>query len=184
MKQVKWFDRKFDFSFEQNIFPSIIERLKGTPLLLKNKTNKIPNKQLTIKKNGKWSIQENIGHLIDLEPIWQGRLDDILNNKTELRSVDLENKKTDLAMHNEKNIEELLDEFFNIRILTVKKLNKLTKKEVYKSALHPRLKTPMRTMDLFLFVAEHDDHHLARITELKNYCEHHPDFTMPNEPRP
>lgn len=24
----------------------------------------------------------------------------------------------------------------------------------------------MRTMDLFLFVAEHDDHHLARITEL------------------
>ncbi len=24
----------------------------------------------------------------------------------------------------------------------------------------------MRTMDLYLFVAEHDDHHLARITEL------------------
>jgi hypothetical protein len=24
----------------------------------------------------------------------------------------------------------------------------------------------MRTLDLFLFVAEHDDHHLARITEL------------------
>jgi hypothetical protein len=24
----------------------------------------------------------------------------------------------------------------------------------------------MRTMDLFLFVAEHDDHHLARITEM------------------
>jgi hypothetical protein len=34
------------------------------------------------------------------------------------------------------------------------------------SALHPRLKTPMRIIDLFLFVAEHDDHHLARITEL------------------
>jgi len=37
---------------------------------------------------------------------------------------------------------------------------------VFKSALHPRLKTPMRTMDLFLFVAEHDDHHLAKISEI------------------
>ena len=24
----------------------------------------------------------------------------------------------------------------------------------------------MRTIDLFIFVAEHDDHHLARITEI------------------
>ena len=166
MKQVKWFDRKFDFSFKQNIFPSIIERLEGTPLLLKNKTNKIPIKHLTIKENGKWSIQENIGHLIDLEPLWQGRLEEILNNKKELRPADLENKKTDLAKHNEKNIQELLDGFVYIRTLTLKKLNKLTEKEVYKFALHPRLKTPMRIMDLFLFVAEHDDHHLSRISEL------------------
>jgi len=29
----------------------------------------------------------------------------------------------------------------------------------------------MRTMDLFLFVAEHDDHHLARVTELVKILE-------------
>lgn len=56
MKQVQWFDRKFDFSFDQNIFPLIIERLEKTPLLLKNKINKTPNEHLTIKRNGKWSI--------------------------------------------------------------------------------------------------------------------------------
>ncbi len=167
MKHVKWFDRKFDFSFEQNIFPSIIERLKKTPFLLKDKINKMPTTHLTIKRNGKWSIQENIGHLIDLEPIWQGRLEDILNNKVELRSVDLENKKTELALHNEKNIDKLIEDFLNIRLLTINKLHKLTEKEVYKYALHPRLKTPMRTMDLFLFVAEHDDYHLSRINELE-----------------
>jgi len=169
MKQVKWFDRKFDFSFEQNIFPSIIERLEGTPLILNNKINKIPIEYLTIKKSGQWSIQENIGHLIDLEPIWQGRLVDILNNKVELRSVDLENKKTDQAKHNEKNIDDLLNEFTSIRNLTLDKLNSLIEEDVYKFAIHPRLKTPMRTMDLFLFVAEHDDHHLSRISELNNY---------------
>lgn len=166
MKQVKWFERKFEYSFEQNIFPSIIERLEGTPLRLKDKVNKISTGHLTTKHNKKWSIQENIGHLIDLEPLWQERLEDILNNEEELRSADLENKKTDLAKHNEKEIDALLDEFFNLRLATMNKLNMLTEKEVYKHALHPRLKTPMRTMDLFLFVAEHDDHHLARITEI------------------
>ena len=167
MKQVKWFERKFDFSFQQNIFPSIIERLEGTPILLKNKINNISREHLIIKENEKWSIQENIGHLIDLEPIWQGRLKDILNNEIEMRSVDLENKKTDLAMHNEKDINVLLEEFFNVRMSTINKLNNLTEKDIYKYALHPRLKTPMRIMDLFLFVAEHDDHHLSRISELK-----------------
>ncbi len=45
-------------------------------------------------------------------------------------------------------------------------LDELEEELIFKSALHPRLKTPMRTIDLFLFVADHDDHHLARITEL------------------
>jgi hypothetical protein len=31
---------------------------------------------------------------------------------------------------------------------------------------HPRLKTPMRLVDHLYFVAEHDNHHLARIWEL------------------
>jgi len=166
MKRAKWFDRKFDFSFEQNIFPLIVRRLEKTPLLLKSNLHKIPTEQLVDRKNGKWSIQENIGHLIDLEPIWQGRLEDILNNKVEMRSVDLENKKTDLAMHNEKSLESLLNEFINIRTITTNRLHKLTDKKVYKSALHPRLKTPMRIMDLFFFVAEHDDHHVSRVTEI------------------
>ena len=167
MKQIKWFERKFDFSFEQNIFPSIIERLEGTPILLENKVNNMSIKQLTNKENGKWSIQENIGHLIDLEPLWQARLKEILNNEVEMRGADLENRKTDLARHNDKDINVLLKEFFIVRNLTINSLNSLTENDVYKHALHPRLKTPMRIMDLFLFVAEHDDHHLSIITELK-----------------
>jgi hypothetical protein len=38
---------------------------------------------------------------------------------------------------------------------------------VQRTGLHPRLNQPMRVIDLILFIAEHDDHHLARITELK-----------------
>lgn len=167
MKQVNWFDRTFAFSFEQNIFPSIIERLEGTPLRLKNKISRIPSEQLVVKRDNSWSIQENVGHLIDLEPLWQGRLDDILNGKEYLRSTDLENKQTDSARHNETVMEALLTKFHDIRHRTVEQLKGLSEEQVYQSALHPRLKTPMRAMDLFLFVAEHDDHHLARISELR-----------------
>ena len=166
MQQVKWFSRSFDFASDQNILPSIIERLAGTPARLEEKFKFIPVEILTVRIDGTWSIKENVGHLTDLEPLWQGRLDDILSGKTELRPTDLQNIKTAEANHDAVHIEKLLVDFRAIRNKTVQLLENITEEQVFMSALHPRLKTPMRTMDLFLFAAEHDDHHLARITEL------------------
>ena len=166
MEQVKWFDRNFNFTSDQNIFPSIIERLAGTPIRLEEKFNSISPDIVSVRVNGTWTIKENAGHLTDLEPLWQGRLDDIINGKVELRPTDLQNTKTSLANHDAVPTEELLNRFRQIRKQTLGLLEKLDEKQIFKSALHPRLKTPMRTIDLFLFVAEHDDHHLARITEL------------------
>lgn len=168
MKQIRWFERKFNFSTQQNIFPSILERLSGTYLRLHSKIERTPPDLLEIKPNGTWSIKENIGHLCDLEPLWQGRLEDIMSGEKYLRSADLENKKTDFSKHNEVNVDDLLMQFQEVREATLEKLSRLEEPDVFKSALHPRLQQPMRTMDLFLFVAEHDDHHLARITEIKN----------------
>ena len=166
MKQEKWFDRTFNFQNKQNVFPSILERLSGTPIRLEEKVIGISENILTFSLDNKWSIKENIGHLIDLEPLWQGRLHDIINNQVELRSTDLQDTKTDIANHNIKPLQELLSEFRQIREQTIKTLESINEETIFKSALHPRLKAPMRTMDLFLFVAEHDDHHLTRISEL------------------
>jgi len=80
-QQTKWFDRKFDFNVEQNIFPSIIERLKGTPARLEEKVQSVTEDKLVVRLKETWSIKENIGHLIDLEPLWMGRLEDILNKR-------------------------------------------------------------------------------------------------------
>lgn len=166
MQQIKWFERKFDFDFTQNIFPSILERLSGTSLRLNDKMGKISVEHLTVKPEQKWSIQEHIGHLINLEPLWQGRLEDILNSEKYLRPTDLTNSQTDRADYNAQNINDLLVEFKTVRNFTLEKLVPLSEVDIYKSALHPRLETPMRVMDLFLFVAEHDDHHLAAITRI------------------
>ncbi len=166
MEQAKWFDRTFNFDNDQNIFPAIIERLSGTPIRLQEKVEELSEETLVLSSNNTWTIKENIGHLTDLEPLWIGRLDDIKKGQIELRPTDLLNTKTDLANHNVKSLEELLSTFSKIRKQTITTLQSIDEETVFKSALHPRLKTPMRTMDLFLFVAEHDDHHLARISEL------------------
>jgi uncharacterized damage-inducible protein DinB len=166
MNQVNWFDRKFEFSGNENIMPSIIERLEGTPVRLREKLKHINPSLYQIKPDNKWSILEHIGHLSDLEPLWQGRLEDILHGEKELRPADLTNRKTSEANHNSKSVSELLNEFTALRNDTVNRLRNLTEEDVFRSALHPRLKTPMRTLDHFTFVAEHDDHHLAKISEL------------------
>lgn len=166
MQQTKWFERKFDFNSQQNIFPSVIERLAGTPARLDEKFKFIPEKILAERIDNTWTIKENVGHLTDLEPLWQGRFEDILNGEAEMRPTDLQNRKTTEANYNAVVIEELLKKFRQTRMQTIAMIENLNEEQIFKSALHPRLKTPMRTMDLFLFIAEHDDHHLARITEL------------------
>ena len=171
MKQVNWFERNFEFNVTQNIFPSLIERLEGTPLRLEHKLASIAKDLLEIKINNCWSIKENIGHLTDLEPLWQCRLEEIVLGKKVMTAADLENTKTKIAHHNDKSLEELLSSFRKIRTETISMLENIDETIIFRSAMHPRLNKPMRTMDLFIFVAEHDDHHLARISEMAKLLE-------------
>jgi len=166
MKQTHWFERRFEFTSDQNTFPALLERLIGTPARIEEKLRGIDSQLQAVKVDNKWSILEHIGHLSDLEPLWQGRLEDILRGRTELRATDLNNTKTDLANHNARGVEALVSEFRTLRNTTLDALKCLTEEQIFLSALHPRLRTPMRTIDLFVFVAEHDDHHLARMSEL------------------
>ncbi len=166
MQQTKWFDRKFDTNKNQNIFPSTLERLEGTAARLEEKLNGIHEDVLIFQVEKSWSIKENIGHLIDLEPLWQGRFIDIIEGEKLLRETDLNNTKTFEANHNITSIEELLSRFRSIRTNTLEMLVEISDEHFKMFSLHPRLKTPMTIMDLFVFVAEHDDHHLARMSQL------------------
>ena len=165
---VTWFERKFDYSTTQNIMPSIIERLDGTSVRVRQKIERIDPSIITLQLNGKWSILEQIGHLGDLEPLWSGRLDDILNGENVMRAADLGNSLTNDANHNSRSWQDLLERFESLRNITIHRLQNLKEEDTFRTSLHPRLKTPMRAQDLFTFVAEHDDHHLATMTALAN----------------
>src|ERR1043165_2252162 len=106
--QTPWFERKFDFNFPVGLFPVIIERLRGTGILLETMLRNIDKKNSTHIEDKKWSIKEQVGHLYDLEELWYGRMEDFLAGKETLRAADLTNAKTNQANHNTKSIAELL----------------------------------------------------------------------------
>jgi hypothetical protein len=166
MKKTEWFNRKFPLIEDNGILTSIIERLIGTPARLEEITRNIDEYILMSKAGEKWSIKEDAGHLSDLEPLWLGRLEELMNRLTELRVADLTNQRTHTANHNATALEILLGRFREQRMLFVNQLMHLKDEQLTHAALHPRLKTPMRIIDLTYFVAEHDDHHLATIREI------------------
>ncbi|SEW26996.1 DinB family protein [Chitinophaga arvensicola] len=170
MKRTEWFNRTFPIIEDNGILPAIIERLNGTPVRIKSMLHNVPTSLLTSKPTEKWSIQEEAGHLSDMEPLWLGRLEDLINGSAELRIADLTNQATHRANHNDNNIDVLLQKFSEQRKVFVDRLSQVTPSQLLSSSLHPRLKTPMRIIDLAYFVAEHDDHHLAGIREtMKQY---------------
>jgi uncharacterized damage-inducible protein DinB len=161
-----WFERKFEFSYSLDLLPNLRMRLRGTPARLEETLRGQPHALLTAKPQGKWSAQEHAGHLLDLESLWLARLEDYVADRGQLTSADLTNRTTDEANHNARPGEDVLAEFRAARATLLKRVDELDASLFARTLPHPRLKTPMRLVDHLYFVAEHDDHHLARIWEL------------------
>ncbi|TWI86793.1 DinB family protein [Chitinophaga japonensis] len=166
MKRTAWFERTFPLMEDNGALPAIIERLSGTPARLEEMVRRMAPDVLTRRSGDRWTIKEEIGHLGDLEPLWLARVEDLVNGTTELRAADLTNRQTHTANHNATDITDLLQRFRSLRQPFVSRIAGLSDAQLQNTALHPRMKTPMRIIDLAYFVAEHDDHHLAGIREL------------------
>ncbi len=167
--RIQWFDRKFNFENLTGTIDSILERLKGTPIRLQSKISQISSDLYIVNSGEAWSIQENVGHLLDLEPLWLGRVEDMVDGEKTLRPTDLKNTKTFEALHNQKPMGELLANFQQERTKLVVRVEQLSDRAEELQGNHPRLGTPMRLIDLAYFVAEHDDHHLARISQISKF---------------
>ena len=167
MNEVDWVKRQFNFDMPVEMFPHVVERVRGTPARLEEMVRSLPPDTLTMnlgEQGERWSIQEVVGHLYDLDELHEGRLEDYKAGAEVLRAADMTNKKTHEANHNSRDIEDLLAQFRETRMAFVRRLDEMDEETAGKSALHPRLQKQMRVIDLVYFVAEHDDHHLAEIT--------------------
>jgi uncharacterized damage-inducible protein DinB len=165
--RLEWIKRQFSFELPLGMYANVVERVRGTPVRLEDLTRGLSREVLTTRDGDKWSIQEQAGHLLDLEGLGMHRLDDFEAGRDTLTAADMTNQKTHEANHNANSIADILSAFRKERLAFVARLDSYEEGFVTRTALHPRLNQKVRVIDLVFFIAEHDDHHLARISELK-----------------
>jgi len=161
-----WADRKFKFDIPAEMYPIVVERLRGTPARIEEKTRGITEDALSKRDGDNWSIKEQIGHLVTVDTLWFARLEDFLSGQQTLTAADMENKRTRERKFNEIPVTDILREFRASREKLVALLDSVKESQVELTAHHPRLNQPMRLIDSYFFAAEHDDHHLAKINDL------------------
>jgi len=159
---IPWTQREFEFNLSVGVFPSILERLRGTPARAAEIVEGVAEGILSTRIDGKWSAKEHLGHLVDLDALDQKRLQEFLNHVAKLSAADIRNQETEDAGHRSTSIAEILSRLRRGRQNLVLKLELLTEADVAIAAVHPRLRKPMRLLDWAWFVAEHDDHHLVQ----------------------
>ena len=166
LNRLPWFERVFPTGLPAHLLPVLVERLRGTPARLADRLTGVPHEALIRCGGGSWSVQENVGHLLDLEPLWQQRVGDLAQRRGQLAEADLANRRTHEANHNAVPLGGLFTAFRAARDATVRHVETFPDEGMAFTAKHPRLMASMNVIDLAYFVAEHDDYHLARISEL------------------
>jgi len=166
MPRIKWIERQFSFNFPVDLYPQIIERLRGAPARVDEYFNSATAQVLARRDEDRWSIQENAGHLFDLDALTLDRIEQYVAGVSVMVPADITNKATTAANYNDVPAETISRSFRQRRMQIVNRLEGLDAELFAHSAVHPRLNVPMRLVDFVFFQAEHDDYHLARINEL------------------
>jgi uncharacterized damage-inducible protein DinB len=163
-----WAERQFNFVHPPWMLADFIERLRGTVPRLEALVLDVNDADVHRQVEGKWSIAQNIGHLSDVEELWQQRLDDLkTGRKTYTPAVGA--RFQELARrHQASPIKEIMRELEDRRSLLVDALANASPELQQASAFHERLQVPMRLVDCAQFYSEHDDHHLLRIRRLRS----------------
>ncbi|SRR5258706_10578811 len=156
-----WFERNLKFGHPPEMLPFFLERLEGTIIRIDQKVKELDDKTLSEKINGKWSVKETIGHLVEVDQVANKRIDEMIAGVEVMSPAVFEPQD-----YNPWPIEKVLDFFKKTRLSNLKKYRTISEEHLKKSSLHPRLKVQMTPVDLAWFDAEHDDHHLVKINEI------------------
>jgi DinB superfamily len=172
--QRAWTERTFESGLEPDRFPAILERFRATTPRLEDLLMWLDQDALRWHPEPSvpggrrpWSIQQHIGHLLDLEALGEMRLRAYLDGAGELPAADMTNRRTDEADHEGRNVHDVVHDFEVARRRLIAVVERMGADDLRRTAFHPRLKQPMTVVDWVLFMCEHDDHHFARIAGLR-----------------
>ncbi len=165
MESIPWFKREFRFGQPPGMLTFFLERLCYTGLRIENKVTAVPEEWLVKSLNNKWTIKQHIGHLAEVDQIALKRLDEMISGIPQLSPAVFEPQQD----YNALPVSEVVAYFKDQRARNLKRYRGLSEIDLQKSSLHPRLKIMMNPVDLAMFDAEHDDHHLVKINEIINH---------------
>ncbi len=164
--QESWTSRRFVFDLPVDRIAVLLSRLRGTAARIAAAVRAVPPSVLNTRWDGAWSVHDHVGHLHDLEALHLRRLDELARGAPTLSAADMKNEATWNAGHNDKPFAAVLAAFVGSRATLLARLEALDAKALAVAATHPRLQQPMRAIDVALFTAEHDDHHVAKLEAL------------------
>ncbi|MBX7053268.1 MAG: DinB family protein, partial [Flavobacteriales bacterium] len=157
---MNWLDKKWEFGIWQDVYDDHLQILKTTPERIHELIAGIPAEKLILRTDGKWSVNEHIGHLLTMESLWIARLDDLVLGHKNLRPWNGTNEDTEAAGFNRQRTGKILEDLEDIRLPHYTMLQKLKDKSGEISAFHERLQTRINLADHVMFIATHDQHHL------------------------
>jgi hypothetical protein len=161
-----WAQRTFSFSHPPWMIADFIERLRGVLPRLDALLVGLDGDRAHRQLEGKWSIAQNIGHLSDVEELWQERLEDLRQGKKTYTPAAPARFQALATRHQDRSVLETMQEFRSRRSRLIDALAEASPDLQRAAAFHERLQVPMRLVDCAQFCAEHDDHHLIRIRRL------------------
>src|SRR5688572_32942296 len=109
-ERTRWFSRQFTFDIALWAYPNLVERVRGTPARLEERLRGVDTPTLTRRAGDRWSVEENVGHLVDLESLWAARFDDFERGEERVRAADRQNRRTYEAMRNVARFSRILAE--------------------------------------------------------------------------
>jgi len=166
VSRTPWLERKFNFDYPVGVMPYILGRLRGTLPRVKGIIADVPEELLSHRIGTRWSIKEQVGHLIMVEALHYGRLDDFDAGAETLRPADRSALPGIESDYIAQSMPDILKRLGQVREEFIARMEVMDEAAAGRSALHPRLQQQMRVVDNALFCAEHDDHHIVDILEL------------------
>jgi uncharacterized damage-inducible protein DinB len=168
LERPRWADRRFQFVHPPWMLADFIERLRGVVPRLRPLLSDLDEVTAHRRHENSWSIAQNVGHLSDVEELWQLRIEDLRAGRAIYAPADSARFQSLAERHQIRPLAATVAELAERRTRLIAALSSAAPALQLASAFHERLKAPMRLVDCAQFAAEHDDHHLLRIRALRS----------------
>ena len=149
-------------------FKSKLDAAEEEPHLLQAVVSGLPEKVLRYRPaRDKWSIQEILGHLADIEVVYAYRMRQILADKDPVIAPMDQDAWAAKLDYMEAPTADLLAQYAIVRRSNVRLLRRIKIEELQKSAFHPELKRQMTLEEWVERLHAHGPNHRAQIEKLK-----------------